>query len=325
MKPRRFSILLAGCLLLVPLLAAGQTITIHFGRKARERESPTKALALALSQQMTAAKQRFDAGRQALTPQTGPDGKPAFVLEEVDGLIAHTQQDVARSIEQAGPELGALGAWATDEVRRVRRQLPAAPATTLKFSAVSAPRATLAIAAANLGGFPRPMLASTRAAAPRKTTPPKPKATPPRPKAAPPKPPTIATDKAGELLDQVGAVLSRILFLADHDDLVVKLWVGSTPASRAQFSFWSDGKIQKEDPESKIIQTNGVHEVMRGLYDYEARLPQGAVTHLIQFPNQAATQIASERLDLVNGTPFFCCRFNNDYCQHVADAKECRP
>ena len=311
MKPSRFSILTAGCLLLVPLLAAGQTFTWNFGHSKKDRVSPARALALALalslSHQMKAAKQRFDTGRQALRPEPGPDAKPAFLLADVDGLIGRTQDDVARSIEQVGkPELGPLGAWATDAIRRIRRQLPANPAT-LNFSGFSTPPNTAI------------MLASTRAAAPRR------KPSPPRPKAAPPKPATIPDDQANGLLDQVEAVLSRILFLADHNDLVVKLWVGSTPASRAQFSFWSEGKIKGETPENTLIRTNGVHEVVRGLYDYHAELRQGAVTHLIQFPNEAATHTVSERLDLVNDTPFFCCRFDDDYCHHVADAKECRP
>ena len=34
--------------------------------------------------------------------------------------------------------------------------------------------------------------------------------------------------------------------------------------------------------------------------------------------------MASERLDLVNGSRFFCCQFNESYCHHVDDEKDCR-
>src|SRR4029079_9049932 len=53
----------------------------------------------------------------------------------------------------------------------------------------------------------------------------------------------ITAEQANRLLDQVGEVVGRILFLAAHDDLEVTLWVGSTPAPHATFSFWPQGKI----------------------------------------------------------------------------------
>ena len=109
----------------------------------------------------------------------------------------------------------------------------------------------------------------------------------------------------------------------------MKLWVGSTPAPKATFRFWPQGKIKGSAPAPTIIQTNGKRDhVLRGLYAYEAAWAKGAVTELVEYPSPAgasAAELASERLDLVNGSSFFCCRFNEQYCHHVDDEKECRP
>ena len=71
-----------------------------------------------------------------------------------------------------------------------------------------------------------------------------------------------------------------------------------------------------------------VGEGGQGLRTEAGKAGQGAVTELIAYPNPAgasAAGIASERLDLVNGSSFFCCRFDQQYCQHVASKKECHP
>ena len=120
-------------------------------------------------------------------------------------------------------------------------------------------------------------------------------------------------------------MVGRIFFLADHDDLEVKLWVGST-VPHATFSFWPQGRIKGSPPSPTIIRTDGKHDhVVRGLYVYRAAWTKGAVTELIEYPKPAGTSVAmSERLDLVNGSGFFCCRFNEQYCHGVANEKECR-
>ncbi len=77
-----------------------------------------------------------------------------------------------------------------------------------------------------------------------------------------------------------------------------------------------------------IIRTAGKRDgVIRGLYSYRAAWTKGGVTDLIQYPLPPDSPVAqqSERLDLVNGTGFFCCRFGEHYCQQVANEKECRP
>jgi hypothetical protein len=104
----------------------------------------------------------------------------------------------------------------------------------------------------------------------------------------------------------------------------VKLWVGST-APHATFSFWSQGRIKGSPPSPTTIRTDGKHDhVVRGLYVYRAAWTKGAVTELIEYPKPAGTSVAlSERLDLVNGSGFFCCRFNEQYCHDVASEKEC--
>ena len=65
-------------------------------------------------------------------------------------------------------------------------------------------------------------------------------------------------------------------------------------------------------PTPTIIRTDGKKDhVLRGLYSYKAAWAEGAVTHLIEYPQPAGIQVTpSERLDLVNGSGFFCCWFN---------------
>ena len=61
-----------------------------------------------------------------------------------------------------------------------------------------------------------------------------------------------------------------------HDDLEVKLWVGSTPAPQATFSFWSKGKIKDSAPTPDIIRTDGKRDrVLRGLYAYRVTEGKG--------------------------------------------------
>jgi hypothetical protein len=124
----------------------------------------------------------------------------------------------------------------------------------------------------------------------------------------------------------VGEVVGRIFFLAERDDLEVELWVGSMPAPQATFRFWPQGKVKGSTPAPTILRTNGKREhVLRGLYSYRAAWAKGRVTELVEYPNPAGAPLASERLDLVSGSSFFCCRFSEQYCHHVANEKECRP
>jgi hypothetical protein len=128
-------------------------------------------------------------------------------------------------------------------------------------------------------------------------------------------------------MDKVGKVVSQIFSLADHDDLEVTLWVGSEPVRRATFRFWAHGQIADSALSPKIIRTNGNQEhVWRGYYDYSVALTRGSVTEWIKFPIPAGAPMAeqSERLDLVRGSSFFCCRFDEQYCHHVASEKDCR-
>jgi hypothetical protein len=168
-------------------------------------------------------------------------------------------------------------------------------------------------------------------AKPPKRAPAKPKPAPPKPKPAPPKatqppkPPTIPIATADRLLDQVEEVVKRIFVLSDHNDLEVNLWVGSTPVRKAKFIFWPQGNFKESTPALKIIMTDDKEEhVLRGLYVYEADLGLGkGVIQQIKYPNSTAP-LGNERLDLVNGSSFFCCRFNEGYCHHVASEKLCR-
>ncbi len=304
MKTDRFSsastraaaVLLAGLLLAASLPAAGQTITFRFGKKT----ASTKVLAGALVRVVQVVQKRFDQNRRALRTVQGPGGEPAHLRQEVADLIARTGKDLDQAIEQVGEgDLSPLKAWANEELRRVQEDLASPSGRTAALPAAIA-------RIASLGSLPPPGPASVRAAVPQQET--------------------ISAERANGLLDQVGAVVSRIFFLAERDDLEVELWVGSTPAPKATFRFWSQGNIKGSAPAPTIVQTNGNRKrVVRGLYVYKAAWTKGAVTEVVEYPNSAAASLESERLDLVNESSYFCCQFNEAYCHHVDDKKECRP
>jgi hypothetical protein len=297
---RAAAVVLAGLLLAAG--AAGQSITFSFKRKSTAKVT-TEGVAAVLARQVGEVRNRFDKDRRALRTVPGPGGEPAYPREEVAGLIARTEKDLDQAIEQVGePGLDALRAWSAEELRRVREELAPPPGQTASSPKFFSPRAVARIA--SLGGLPEP----------------------PGVVAASAQPETIAAGTSESLLDWVGEVVGRIFFLAEKDDLEVDLWVGSTPAP-ATFRFWSQGKIRGAAPAPRIIETNGRRErVLRGLYVYRAAWTRGAVTELVEYPAPAGTAAdQSERLDLVNGSSFFCCRFSGQYCRHVASEKECRP
>jgi hypothetical protein len=308
---RAAAVVLAGLLLAAGHPAAGQ-ITVRLGGARITFESPSKRLAKALSQQVEEVKKRFDENRHALRTMRGPDGEPAYLHQELAGLIARTGEDLDQAIGRVRESgLEPLRAWSAEELRRVQGRVqeelaaPSGHIAALPFG-LSTPRAVAVVA--GLAGLSLPRFASVKAAVPQ--------------------PATIPAERANRLLDQVGEVVSRIFFLAAHDDLEVKLWVGSTPAPQAKFSFRPQGKVKGSTPAPTIIRTNGKRDrVLRGLYVYQAAWAKGAVTELVQYPNPPgapAARLESERLDLVKGSSFFCCRFNEQYCHHVADENECR-
>jgi hypothetical protein len=308
---RAAAALLAG-LLAAGLPAAGQTYTFRIGKKSEDRSRAAVvagALAGALAEQMKEVQNTFEANRRTLHKVGRPGGEPAYPREAVAGLIAHTGEDLDRAIANVRPAgLEPLSAWADAKLQHIQEALAAPPdKTAASFPGFSTPRAVAVVA--SLGGFPLPEIASVNAAVQPQDT--------------------IAAGKADSLLDQVSEVLDRLFSLAAHDDLEVTLWIGSTPAPRAKFSFWPQGRLKGSAPAPTIVRTNGKHEhVLRGLYTYKVIRAQGPVTELIEYPNStgaAAAGLASEQLDLVNGSSFFCCRFDEQYCQHVADEKECRP
>ena len=311
MKTDRFftraaAVLLAGLLLAAGQPATGQTLTFPLGR-SKARVNPFQILAGALAVQIRVVQNRFDKNRRALQIVRGPDGRPAYLRQEVAGLIARTGEDLDQAIEKVKPsDLEPLQAWAADQLGRLQGNLAAPPGqrTAALPSGLFTPRAVAVVASLERLSLLR--LASAKAAAPQQDT--------------------ISAEKTGSILDQVGNVVGRIFFLASHDDLEVKLWVGSTPAQHATFSFWSQGRIKGSAAAPTIIRTAGKREhVVRGLYVYRAAWTKGAVTELIEYPKPAGTSVAmSERLDLVNGSGFFCCRFNEQYCHGVANEKECR-
>jgi hypothetical protein len=302
---RGAAVLLAG-LLAAGQPAAGQTYTYKLG-KTKPPEDSSKALAEELTVQMQLARKTFEKNRKTLRIVQLPGGKPAYLRENVDALISHTREDLKRAIENIRlADTKSLSNWTTEEIQGIQAKLAATPvATAASLPGFSTPRAVAVVA--SLGGLPLG-LASVGVA---------------------PQPETVSTETSNGLLDEVGNVISRILFLSSRNDLYVKLWVGSTPKTGAKFSFSAQGQIKGSTPAPVIIKTDGKKDlVLRGLYVYRATHAEGPVTELIQYPSPAgvpAAQTASERLDLVNGSRFFCCRFDEHYCQHVADEKECHP
>lgn len=299
------AVLLAG-LLAASHPAAGQ-FTLSFGRQTITVESSSKKMAKALAQQVGEVQKRFDKNRRALRSVRGSNGEPAYSQDEVAGLVARTGKDLDQAIEQVGePGLDGLRAWATEELRRIQDELAAQTDRIATWpSGLSTPRAVARVA--SLEAPPLPRLANVSSAAPQGT---------------------ISAEKSDRLLDQVGEVVGRIFVLAKKEDLEVELWVGSTPVQEVAFLFSPQGRIQGSTQEP-IIRTDGKQKhVLRGLYRYRAAWTQGSVTELIAYPNPAgpsAGGLASERLDLVNGSSFFCCDFDAKYCHHVDTKKECRP
>lgn len=310
MKTDRFSrsaraatILLAGLLLLAGAPASARKYRIPILGKVISVESPTKEMSTALAQQVEEVKTQFKNKREALHTVRGPGGKPAYLRQDVTGLITATGKNLDQAIQgvqKPGLELDALRAWSGEKMQRIQSDLAATPGQNAAlFPGLDTPRAVAVVA--NLGWVTRPRFASTK-------------------KAAPPRQETLTADKADSILNQVGEVVSQIFVLASKDDLVVTLWVGSTPADKARFQFWPQGGVFATSA-AKSIRTNGkLPRIVRGLYSYQAVLKKGSQTAQAQYPG------SSDRLDLVNGTGFFCCRLDSteQYCHDVTSEKECR-
>lgn len=326
MKTDRFSsafIRKAGVLLIVLFLASGLSAAgrkLRVGRLTIGFESPTKELAEALAPQVQMVQTRFDENRRALRTVQGSDGKPAFLRKDVASLITQTGGDLDTAIEKVQPsDLAPLRAWSDDALAHIQTELGALPGPkTAVFSSDSFTPRGFAVFAS---------LSSPPKHAKPKHASPKPLA----PKAVAPPPDSVPTDKSNSLLDEVGEVVSRIFTLASTNDLEVKLWVGST-APHTAFSFGSQGQIKGDAPAPHTVRTDGkLDHVIRGLYAYHAdwtKGAKGAVINRISYPNPAdapAGQTPSERLDLVKGSSFFCCRFDQNYCHHVNNEKDCRP
>ena len=66
-------------------------------------ESSSKKLAQALALQVGEVQKRFGKNRRALRTVPGPGGKPAYLRQEVAGLIARTGEDLDQAIEKVQP------------------------------------------------------------------------------------------------------------------------------------------------------------------------------------------------------------------------------
>lgn len=314
MKTDRFSsasvraaaVLLVGFLLAASLPTAGGAILQGSVRVTYEM-SPER-LAQEVAFQVGEVQKRFDENRLALRPVKDSNRKPAYLRQDVAGLVTRTGEDLDQALERVGePGLDALRAWVAEELGRIQGELaPPAGRKAASFPGLSTPRPVAVVA--SLGGLP--LLAGS--------------------KPAPPKQDTVPAEKADSLLNQVGEVVSRIFFLADRKDLEVDLWVGNTPETKATFtfSFWPQGKIKGATRETATIRSNSKPtRVLRGLYSYKAALGSGRVTEFIQYPvpTGAPDGRPSDRLDLVKRSGFFCCWFKDKYCSHVEDETECHP
>ena len=309
-KPIRAAAVLLAALLLAPYLYADGGLRIGIGRVqiGIGIKSPSKEWADALTPQVQEVQNRFAESRRALRPVQGQEDKPAYQRKDVADLIARTGKDLDEAIVKVEPAgLQPLRDWAATEVARIQTEFGALPGpkTAALRSGFSAPRAI------------------ARAASPGK--PPKPA----NPKPAAPPQDTVPAEKSNSLLDEVGKVVSQIFTLASHDDLEVKLWAGSTETNTT-LSFWPMGQVKGSALAPFTIRNNGTREhVIRGLYSYKAVWKaQSAAQWVIQYPspaNASAATIPTERLDLVKGSPFFCCQFQERYCHHVDKKEQCRP
>jgi hypothetical protein len=337
MKFDRFAAVLLIGLLTSDLSAAGRTPSKKFkyriGKnhqvvKVEDKKEKTASgmLAQAIAKQVKQVDETFAKNRSTLRIVHGLGNASGYLPNEVTGLISDTHKDLDQAIQSVQPSGSEpLLAWVDDQFQQIQEKIPP-PGPTASLPGSSAPRGVAMFA--SLRGFGLPMLAVAK---PPKRAPAKPKPIPPKPKPAPPKAPqppkpqTIPVATADRLLDQVAEVVRQIFVLADHDDLEVSLWVGSTPAQKAKFIFWSQGNFKGATPAPRIIKTDGQQDhVLRGLYFYEADLGivKGAVTQKIKYDPTAP--LATERLDLVKGSRFFCCQFKEAYCHHVENEKDCR-
>jgi hypothetical protein len=304
---RKIGVLLIGLFLAAGLSAGGGGF--HVGRIGVTLDSPTKNLAKALAAQVKEVKSRFDKNRFALAQVKGPDGKAAFLRKDVVELMARTSEDLNQAIEKVGPDLLPLEDWSADELARIQAEIGTLPGpkTAVLPAGLFTPHAVALVAS---------LSSPAKHASPKAVA----------PKAVAPPPDTVPAEKSNSILDQVEEVVSQIFTLAATDDLEVKLWVGST-APHSAFSFWSQGQIKKDALPPHTVRTDGkLDHVIRGLYAYRADWSQGAVINRISYPNSAdapAGQTPSERLDLVKGSRFFCCRFDQSYCHHVDNEKDC--
>lgn len=301
---RAASVVLLAGLLVAPALPASGQIGIRIQLPSfKGRTSP---LAAALAKEVKEVQQRFDRGRRALPTVSGPGGLSHPRQAMVD-LVAATERDLGQAIARVGePGLVALSHWAAEELRRVRQEIEGS--ISHAGAPLFGPRAVAVVASLGGIGYPLAGEAVVRLAS--------------RDQGG------IPAARSNQLLDQVGAVIGRIFVLAKKDDLAVKLWVGSTPAPQATFRFWPQGAVKGAQGGPTIVQTNGTRDkVLRGLYSYSAALGDGPVKELVEYParpGSPAAQLGSERLDLVNGSRFFCCRFGEKYCHHVDSEKDCR-
>jgi hypothetical protein len=334
MKMNRFAILLAGLILLMTgLSTAGEEYKYDFGqdhkvKKIKVENGAAGVLAQALAKETEQVQEKFAASRKALQILHEPGEAPAYLSNDVTKLVVDTRKDLDNAIQKVQPSgSDPLVAWVDDQFQQIQRKMPTPPVPIVSLPDPSAPRGGAVFA--SLRGFGLPMLAVAK---PPKRAPAKPKPAPPKPKPAPPKAPqppkpqTIPVATADRLLDQVKEVVSQIFVLAASDKLEVELWVGST-SPHAAFSFWSQGQLKESTLAPVTIRTDGKRNLMVGLYSYHAAWSKGGVTRVIEYPTPAGApvaQIPSERLDLVKGSRFFCCRFDENYCHHVNNEKECR-
>jgi hypothetical protein len=279
-------------------------------------------LAKHLAEEMKRVRQKFTDDRAALPIVPGPGGVPAYPRQAVVDLVNSAERELDHAVEQVKePKLAGLRAWGDEQIENSRRKLER-PAT-LAAAAFSGPRPVARFASFSGGAKHKPQTPKAS-----------PKADPPLPP-APPKPDpleatTVGTTETQQILGQVEKVIEQIFSFADKDDLEVKLWVGSTPAEHATFRFWPKSSAQGAPPAPTIIKTDGWEKhVLRGLYDYKASATLGSksVATILESgpgPTGSAPSLANEKLDLVNGSSFFCCRFDDNYCHHVDNPKECQ-
>jgi len=296
-RGRRLAALLLAILLLMAVLAPGQSISVspRISTGAVPRGSAVVAASLVarrLAKEIQKVQSRFDRKKRELPAVQDPSGASTYTREQVLGLIDSTEQDLDRAIKRAGgKDLGPMRAWAAEEFRSLRAEIDGSSTATTALLASPHPVARYASLA-----LPAPELVGE------------------------------GGGSLAELPGRIDRILEKLFVLAKNDDVWVSLWVGSTPEGG---TFLLRYAIKDELSCYGKYDIPGTIRIARGRYEYFAILGKkrrgviisckAAISGAIDKDPDAIT----DELDFVRNPtkPFLCCRSAERQCLYVDDQK----